>query len=78
MTDDFVVSQEWCPDRDERVVDDRPGHHGVKGTVKRAVLNGPHFGDLSYEVDVCWDDGRNERRIGSHWLLREDGTQGPR
>ncbi len=78
MTDNFVPPQEWRPDTDERVVDDRPDTRGGKGTAIKVELDGPHFGDWSYFVTVRWDDGRTERRVHSHWLFREDGTQGPR
>jgi hypothetical protein len=66
---------EWHPDLEERVVDDRPDTRGATGTVVGVDVGGPNFADRDYWVSVLWDDGVLERRIGSHWLYREDGTQ---
>ena len=76
IDDGWVLPQEWEPYLKERVVDDRPATRGNRGSVTCVDIGGPHFADRDYWVNVDWDDGRQERRIASHWLYREDGSQG--
>jgi hypothetical protein len=72
----WVPPQEWSPKTDERVVDDRPESRGRRGVVLHVEVGGPHFADRDYWVGVRWEEGQIERRIASHWLYREDGSQG--
>lgn len=76
--DEWVPPQEWRPELNERVVDDRPASRGAHGIVLHVEMGGPHFADRDYWVNVRWANGRMERHIASHWLYREDGTQGQR
>jgi hypothetical protein len=75
MDEGWVPPQEWRPKLEERVVDDRPESRGVVGIVLDVEEGGPHFADRDYWINVRWDGGRLERRVASHWLYRENGTQ---
>jgi hypothetical protein len=76
IPEDWRLSREWRPELEERVVDDRPRSRGAQGVVAGVEIGGPHLADRDYRINVRWDDGTLERRVASHWLYREDGTQG--